>query len=174
MAGLKGDYLGMTLSVTELDIENLEYFKHCAAHNFHLQKCSECGIIRYPPGAACHNCGSRESSWVPVEGKGTVHSYSEVHHGIQPAFKERTPYMILLVELDTQKGEPGPEHGLRVGGNLVTPDGQLAPPEMVKRVGIGSRLRMVFADVSDGLSLPQWTLDEDADQPATPWRYPQE
>ena len=46
MAGLKGDYLGMALTVTELDIENTEYFKHCAAHDFHLQKCSECPIRR--------------------------------------------------------------------------------------------------------------------------------
>ena len=174
MAGVQGDHLGMTLSVSELDIENTEYFKHCAAHDFHLQKCSECGIIRYPPGAACHNCGSLESTWVPVEGKGAVYSYSEVHHGIQPAFKERVPYLILLVELDTQKGEPTEAHGLRVGGNLVTPDGELAPPEMVKRVGIGSRMKMVFADVSDGLSLPQWTIDEDVEQPAEVWRYPQE
>ncbi len=174
MAGLKGDYLGMTLTVTELDIENTEYFKHCAAHDFHLQQCSDCGIIRYPPGAACHHCGSLRSSWVPVEGKGTVYSYSEVRHGIQPAFKERVPYLILLVELDTQKGKPGPEHGLRVGGNLATPDGTLAPPEMVKRVGIGSRMKMVFADVSEGLSIPLWTLDEDAPQPDKPWRYPQE
>lgn len=174
MAGLKGDYLGMTLSVSELDIENTEYFKHCAAHAFHLQECSGCGIVRYPPGAACHNCGSLESRWVPVEGKGAVHSYCEVHHGIQPAFKERVPYMILLVDLDTQKGKPSAEQALRVGGNLVTPDGALAPPEIVKRVGIGSRMRIVFADVSDGLSLPHWTLDEDAKQPARPWRYPQE
>lgn len=174
MAGLKGDYLGMTLSVSELDIENLEYFKHCAAHDFHLQKCKECGIVRYPPGAACFNCGSLESTWIPVEGKGTVFSYSEVHHGIQPAFRERTPYMLLLVELDGHKGEPTKDHALRVGGNLVTPDGILAPPDMVKKIGIGSRMRMVFADVSEGLSLPQWTLDEDAKQPANPWRYPQE
>ena len=174
MAGLKGDYLGMTLSVTELDIENMEYFKHCAAHDFHLQKCKECGIVRYPPGAACFNCGSLESAWIPVEGKGTVFSYAEVHHGIQPAFRERTPYLLLLVELDSHKGEPTKDHALRVGGNLVTPDGVLAPPDVVKKIGIGSRMRMVFADVSDGLSLPQWTLDDDAKQPAKPWRYPQE
>ena len=174
MAGLKGDYLGMTLSVSELDIENTEYFKHCAAHDFHLQTCSDCGTLRYPPGAACHHCGSLNSSWVPVEGKGTVHSYCEVHHGIQPAFKERVPYMILLVDLDAQKGKLDEPHALRVAGNLVTPDGVLAPPAMVKRIGIGSRMRMVFADVSEGLSLPHWTLDEDAKQPAKPWRYPQE
>ena len=174
MAGVQGDHLGMTLSVSELDIENLEYFKHCAAHDFHLQKCSDCGVIRYPPGAACHNCGSLDSEWVAVEGKGAVFSYCEVHHAIQPAFKEHVPYMILLVELDTQQGQPTPEQGLRVAGNLVTPDGTLAPPEVVKSIGIGSRVRMVFSDLSDGLSLPQWTLDEDADQPDTPWRYPQE
>lgn len=174
MAGLQGDYFGMNLTVSELDVENLEYFKHCAAHEFHLQKCSDCGVIRYPPGAACHNCGSLDSGWVPVAGTGTVYSYCEVHHGIQPAFKERVPYLVVIVELDTQKGEPTEHQGLRVSGNLVTADGELAPPDMVRRVGIGTRLRMVFADVSDGLSLPQWTIDEDAEQPESPWRYPQE
>ncbi len=116
----------------------------------------------------------RESTWKPVEGKGEVHSYSEVHHAIQPAFKAKTPYMILLVDLDTQKGQPTPEEALRVIGNLCTPDGQLAPPDLVKKIGIGTRVRMVFSDAGDGLSIPQWTIDESAPQPAAPWRYAQE
>jgi hypothetical protein len=33
---------------------------------------------------------------------------------------------------------------------------------------------MVFVDAGEGLSIPQWTLDESAAQPANPWRYPQE
>jgi hypothetical protein len=41
----------------------------------------------------------------------------------------------------------------------------------VARVGIGTRVKMVFNDLSPGLSLPQWTIDEDAPQPK-PWRYP--
>ena len=45
---------------------------------------------------------------------------------------------------------------------------------MVKRVGIGTRVRMVFTDVTEGLSLPQWTIDETATQPANVWRYAQE
>jgi hypothetical protein len=45
---------------------------------------------------------------------------------------------------------------------------------MVKQVGIGTRVRMVFTDVAEGLSLPQWTIDEAAQQPANVWRYPQE
>ena len=31
--------------------------------------------------------------------------------------------MVLLVDLDTQKGEPTPDEALRVVGNLCTPDG---------------------------------------------------
>ena len=171
---VKGDYMGMGLSVDDLDGENIAYFKHCSEHNFHLQKCDDCSLLRYPPTTACPWCASPDATWTPVEGKGTVYSYNEVHHGIQPAFKAKTPYMLLLVELDAQKGQPTGDEGLRVAANLCTPDGILAPPEIVKTVGIGSRMRMVFSDVSDGLSLPQWTIDETAAQPEKPWRYPQE
>ena len=117
---------------------------------------------------------SPKSEWTRVEGKGAVHSYTEVHHAIQPAFKSHTPYLILLVDLDTQKGKPTELQALRVVGNLATPDGKLAPPDMVKRVGIGTRVRMVFSDVAPGLAIPHWTIDEGAQQPARPWRYPVE
>ena len=95
---------------------NLDYFRHCAAHDFHLQACSQCGRLRYPPTTACPWCASLESTWRRVEGKGAVHSYSEVHHAIQPAFRDYAPYLILLVDLDTQKGEPTPDEALRVVG----------------------------------------------------------
>jgi uncharacterized OB-fold protein len=172
--GIQADYLGMPLDINDLDVENLAYFKHCAAHDFHLQRCDACGLVRYPPTTACPWCASPRSTWVPVEGKGAVHSYTEVHHAIQPAFRKHTPYMVLLVDLDTQKGKPSPDEALRVMANLTTPDGVLAPPEVVKTVGIGTRVRMVFSDVAPGLALPQWTIDETATQPARPWRYAQE
>jgi hypothetical protein len=166
--------MGMPLSIDDLDQENLAYFRHCAEHDFGLQRCDDCRLLRYPPTTACPWCTSPKASWVPVEGKGAVYSYEEVHHAIQPAFKGKTPYMVLLVDLDTQKGKPTPDEALRVAANLTTPDGELAPPEMVRRVGIGTRVRMVFTDVGPGLSLPQWTIDEAAKQPDKPWRYPQE
>ncbi len=171
---VRGEYLGMTLNLDDLDIENTEYFRHCAEHDFHLQACAQCGRLRYPPTTACPWCMSLEATWRRVEGKGAVHSYSEVHHAIQPAFRGKTPYMILLVDLDTQKGEPSADEALRVAGNLTTVEGELAPAEMVRRVGIGTRVRMVFSDVGPGLALPQWTIDESATQPGTVWRYPQE
>ncbi len=171
---IRADYLGMPLDLNDLEVENLEYFKHCAEHDFHLQQCEDCNLLRYPPTTGCPWCASPRARWTQVEGKGAVHSYGEVHHAIQPAFKQHTPYMILLVDLDTQKGEPSADEAIRVAGNLANPDGTLAPPEMVRQVGIGSRLRMVFSDVAPGLSLPQWTIDETATQPADVWRYSQE
>jgi len=171
---IQAQYLGMGLDLNDLEVENRAYFGHCAEHNFHLQQCGSCNQLRYPPTTACPFCTSPEAKWVPVEGKGAVHSYTEVHHAIQPAFKAHTPYMILLVDLDTQMGKPSEHEALRVVGNLATPVGKLAPPEMVKRVGIGTRVRMVFADAGPGLALPHWTIDESATQPDAPWRYPQE
>jgi uncharacterized OB-fold protein len=133
-----------------------------AKHDFRLQRCTSCKLFRYPPTTACPWCAELDSEWVSVEGRDTVHSYTEVHHAIQPAFKQYTPYLVLLVELDTQSGKPTKKEGLRVIGNLTRPDGVLAPKSEVERVGIGTRVRMVFTDVAPGLALPQWTIDESA------------
>ncbi len=169
---IEATYLGMPLELNDREVENREYFRFCAAQDFRLQKCVGCGLIRYPPGTACPWCAGAEFRWVPVEGRGTVHSYMEVHHAIQPAFKPFTPYTVLLVELDKQKGVPTEHEALRVIGNLVTPDARLAPPEVVRKVGIGTRVRMVFSAVAPGLALPQWTIDLEVGQ-SVPWRYPE-
>jgi len=169
---IEANYLGMALELHEREVENWQYFHHCIQHEFRLQRCDECGLVRYPPTTACPWCASSGARWVPVDGRGTVHSYTEVHHAVQPAFKPQVPYLILLVELDEQRGRPTPHEALRVVGNLTTVDGVLAPKEITKTVGIGSRVRMVFTDVARGLSLPQWTLDHDAPQPHQPWRAP--
>ena len=167
---ISAEYLGMLVEINDLDHENLDYFAHCAKRDFRLQRCAACNLFRYPPSTACPWCAELVAEWVSVEGRGTVHSYTEVHHAIQPAFKPYTPYLVLLVELDTQSGMPTKEAGLRVIGNLTRPDGVLAPNSEVEQVGIGTRVRMVFTDVAPGLALPQWTIDETAGDGA-PWRY---
>ena len=201
---IRANHLGMPLDISELDRENLTYFQYCAAHAFHLQACDACALIRYPPSTACPWCASPDARWVPVEGRGTVHSYTEVHHAIQPAFRAHAPYLILLVKEGARIGlgtgraasafiaalgarhrqglrisgvptsRASADEALRVVGNLATADGLLAPPDMIRNVGIGTRVRMVFTDVTSGLALPQWTIDEAAPRSAPPWRYPQE
>jgi uncharacterized OB-fold protein len=134
---ISAQYLGMLVEINDLDHENLDYFAFCAKHDFRLQRCASCKLFRYPPSTACPCGAALDSEWVSVEGRGTVHSYTEVHHAIQPAFKQYAPYLVLLVELDTQSGKPTKEEGLRVIGNLTRPDGVLAPRSEVERIGIG-------------------------------------
>ena len=172
-AVLTGEYLGMRVSVSDIDVENLEYFRHCGQHDYHLQECVDCGLVRYPPTTACPWCTQPESRWVPVEGKGVVYSYSEVHHAIMPQFRDHLPYHLLLVELDRQRGVPSEHEALRIWGNLTDASGELAAPDVVRSVGIGTRVRIVYKDMGEGFALPQWTVDESAEQP-TPWRYAQE
>ena len=170
---MEGTYLGMALSVDEAtDKENAAYFSFCAQGEFRLQRGRKSGLLRYPPTTACPWSRDRGYDWVAVEGKGAVHAYSKVHHAIQPAFRAHVPYLILLVDLDTQLGQPTEHEALRIGGNLVDSEGNLAGPELVERVGIGTRVRMVFSRVNDELAIPNWTIDEQALQPEHPWRYP--
>ncbi len=165
------EHLGMRVDFGGLDTENIEFFRHCGEHQLHLQCCDDCTLLRCPPTTACPFCASPNATWRPVSGAGTLYSYGEVHHAVSPAFREFTPYLLLLVELDEQKGAPGEYDGLRLQGNLLASDGEMAPADVISQVGIGTRLKVVFKDLGDGFALPQWTLDERAEQPE-PWRYP--
>ena len=65
------------------------------------------------------------------------------------------------------------EHeAIRMIGNLATPAAALAPPELIRTVGIGSRVRAVFASAGPDIAIPLWTLDE-GKAAVTAWRYPE-
>ena len=166
-----GEYLGMDLFIADNDPENRAFYEFCAARDFHLQRWKSNGLLSFPPGTANPWDGTPEFEWVAVDARGTVMSYCEVHHPILPGFRDQVPYQVLLVELDTQRGEPSEHEALRIIGNLATEDGKLASPEQIRAVGIGTRVRMVFVDVGDEFAIPQWVVDETAEQPEKPWRY---
>jgi uncharacterized OB-fold protein len=169
---LQGEYLGMPVHIDEVDHEHFTFFSYCGQHELRVQECERCHLKRFPPTTACPFCSHPESTWECLSGLGTIYSYGEVHHAIQPVFRKHTPYMLLLVELDEQRDKPSEFDGLRVQGNLATADAELAPPDLVSQVGIGTRLKVVFKDIGDGIAVPLWAIDEDAEQPASPWRYP--
>jgi len=168
---LEGNYLGMDLFVGDDDAPNMAFFGYCGQGEFRLQQWKSNGLLSYPPTHGNPWDSTPEHEWVLVDGRGTVCSYSQVMHPINPAFRQDIPYLVLAVELDTQNGEPTEHEALRVLGNLVTADGELAPPDLVERVGIGSRVRIVLKRIGEGMGMPHWMLDEEANQP-TPWRYP--
>ena len=137
---LEGEYMGRAVVINDLDTANQEFYSHCATGKLHLQHCPSCDLMRYPTTTACPWCASAEYDWKPVSGKGTVHSYTEVHHAIDPVFREHVPYHILLVDLDEQLGQPTEHEALRINGNLVDAEGEMAGDDLVSTVGIGTRV----------------------------------
>jgi len=162
-------YRGMALVVPDNDSEWTEYFAHARQHRLMMRACAACGLMRYPPSPACPWCMALEWTWREVSGRGTIYSYEVVAHAIQPGFKDATPYVVVLVELDEQRGVPTPDEALRIIGNLVTADGAM---ESEREVAIGRRVRVMFQDVADHLALPQFTLSDEAPVGRV-WRLPE-
>lgn len=160
------EYRGMTLVIPDTDSEWAEYFAAARQHRLVLRECVACRLMRYPPTHACPWCMTLGWRWRDVSGRGTIYSYAIATHAIQPGFKDWTPYPVVLVELDEQRGQPTADEALRLIANLVTPD---LRPEAEDRVAIGQRVRVLFQDLSAEVALPQFTL---TDEPPTSrlWR----
>ena len=161
-------YRGMVLAVPDNDSEWKEYFAQARAHRLVLRRCGGCGLLRYPPGRACPWCAALEWTWQEVSGRGTIYSYEIVAHAIQPGFRDWTPYPVVLVELDEQRGRPAPDEALRMVANLVKPD---FSPEDEAEAAIGRRARVVFQDLAEHLALPQFTLTGEPPESRV-WRFP--
>jgi uncharacterized OB-fold protein len=161
-------YRGMNLVVPDIDSEWREHFKLARSHRLMLRACAACGLMRYPPSHGCPWCASLDWTWRGVSGRGHIYSYEIVAHAIQPGFKDATPYPVVLVELDEQRGQPTPDEALRVIGNLVTADFAF---EREDQVAIGKRVRVVFQDLADDFALPQFTLTDEPPEGRL-WRLP--
>jgi uncharacterized OB-fold protein len=162
------EYRGMNLVIPENDSEWGEHFKLAREHKLMLRACGACNLVRYPPSHGCPFCGDLEWGWREVAGRGHIHSYEIVAHAIQPGFKEWTPYAVVLVELDEQRGRPTEHEALRLIANLVTPDFR---PEKEDNVAIGKRVRVIFQDLSPDFALPQFTLTDEPPEGRV-WRFP--
>jgi uncharacterized protein len=65
-------------------------------HELRLQRCAECGALRYPPGPACSRCLSQEWEWTRLSGSGRLVSWVVFH---RQYFRELpVPYHVAAVE----------------------------------------------------------------------------
>jgi uncharacterized OB-fold protein len=127
------------------------FWEGCARGELRIQRCAACGRLRFTPQILCPACRSAECEWAPVSGKGVVYSRVVCHPPVLPAFQERVPYAVVLVELDE-------DPSLRLVGNLLD-----CPAEEIR---IGSPVRVAFEDLGDGIVLPQWRLAEPGGDPS--------
>jgi len=88
-----------------------------------------------------------EVSWVESKGEGEVYTYSVHFIGPSKAYKGDPPHIVVLIDLD---------EGVRMMSLLVKdePGYPSLDPDDVK---IGMRVRVVFDDVTDEITLPKFT-----------------
>ena len=85
-------------------------------------------------------------TWIESKGEGAVYTYSVHFIGPSKAYKGDPPHIVALVDLD---------EGVRMMTNLVC-DEDGYPSLEPDAVSIGMRVRVVFHDVTDEITLPKF------------------
>lgn len=89
-----------------VDPESRPYWEAAREGELVVQRCADCGERQLYPRRLCRHCWSRELTFDPVSGTGTVYSYTRCHVPGQPGYDEETPYAVALVELDLPAENP--------------------------------------------------------------------
>lgn len=67
-----------------------------------IQRCTACRHWIHAPALACPACGSEELAFEPVSGRGTLYSWTVLHHSPGPGFADMLPLIVGIVELAEQ------------------------------------------------------------------------
>jgi uncharacterized protein len=74
------------------------FWEAAAEQRLVAQRCGDCGRLRHPPRPMCPQCNSLSIEVLELSGRGTLYSYSVLHHPQHPAFDY--PVLAALVDLD--------------------------------------------------------------------------
>jgi uncharacterized OB-fold protein len=65
-----------------------------------IQRCRDCGALRWPPLAGCPECRSRDATWDEVAPQGTIWSFVVYHRAFAAELTHEIPYTVVMVQLD--------------------------------------------------------------------------
>lgn len=124
----------------ERDAVNSPYWDSLAQGALSFQRCDACGHAWLPPRSECPACLGDSHHWEPSAGGARLVSWVVYHIAYHPAFKDRLPYNVAVVELD---------EGPRLISNVVGVHAGAA-------LAIDQRLRLVIED-EGGTAVPRFT-----------------
>lgn len=75
------------------------FWNSVAEGKLSLQQCDDCKKAIFYPRAHCPHCLSGQLTWKQVSGRGNLKTWSVIHRTGHPAWQERTPYIVGIVEL---------------------------------------------------------------------------
>jgi len=130
-----------SLAALAPDPTTAPFWDACRRRELRLQRCADCSTFRQPPSPGCPRCGSARSDWPLLSGRGTVFSYTIVHHAAVPPLAGDVPYNVVVVELDDAPGA-------RLISNVLD-----AEPSDVT---VGMRVEIAWDEVRPDVVLPRF------------------
>jgi uncharacterized OB-fold protein len=122
------------------DLDTEPFWEACQKHELRAQRCTSCGRFRWAPQGFCPECYSWDHEWATLSGRGTVKSFSVVHHSVVPPFKEQVPYVVGVITLDGTDGH------VNLTSNVIG-----CPWQDVK---VGMPVQVEFEDISEQATIP--------------------
>jgi uncharacterized OB-fold protein len=117
--------------------DNQPFWDALRAGELRIQRCVDCDTLQHPPQPICPRCPDSPQEWALMSGRGEVYSYVVTHQPTNPAFRDKTPFATVIVEL---------AEGPRLVSNLV----DVAPDA----IEIGMPVEVVFHPVTEEITLP--------------------
>lgn len=119
------------------------YWEAANRGELRMQRCVDCGRLRWHPAPLCPDCQSTGHEWALLSGRGRVHTWTEIVHPVHPGARSRVPYLVAEIELDEQAG-------LTMISNLVGTSAE--------RIAIGAPVAVDFVAHPNGQRLPVFRL----------------
>jgi|SRR5579884_2142412 uncharacterized OB-fold protein len=86
------------------------FWEAAKRHELVMPRCRRCDRLFFYPREVCPVCLQSDIDWVPVTGRGRLHSYTVIYQPANPNFRGDVPYVYALVQL---------EEGTRMISNVV-------------------------------------------------------
>jgi uncharacterized protein len=112
------------------------FWEAARRHELVMPRCKTCDQLFFYPRSECPRCLSNDIEWMKVSGRGHLHTYTVVYQPANAAFRDDTPYIYAVVQLN---------EGPRMVSNVVQCE--------IEAVRVDMPLEAVFDDVT-----PEWTL----------------
>jgi hypothetical protein len=80
------------------DVDTGGFWQASANGAVAIRRCNQCQAMLHLPKSYCHHCGSWDTGWHEVSGRGRVYSWTTTHRELRPGFTP--PYTVVLVELE--------------------------------------------------------------------------
>ncbi|MGW3606515.1 Zn-ribbon domain-containing OB-fold protein [Micromonospora sp. NPDC005161] len=118
-----------------MDEDTRPFWEYARAGELRMQRCLDCGHVRWPPGPQCPMCWSTDSEWARLSGRGRVQGWVTYRRRYLEAFEP--PYVVAAIRL-----EEGPTYQ----AGLVDPD----------RIVKGMPVESWFERVDEEVQLPMF------------------